>query len=37
MNKTMVSVPGRMCLFGAHQDYLKLPVITAAIDLRVAI
>ena len=37
MNKTTVSVPGRICLFGEHQDYLKLPVITAAIDLRVAI
>ena len=32
-----VSVPGRICLFGEHQDYLKLPVITAAIDLRVNI
>ena len=32
-----VSVPGRICLFGEHQDYLKLPVITAAIDLRVRI
>jgi len=32
-----VSVPGRICLFGEHQDYLKLPVITAAINLRVRI
>ena len=35
MENTSVSVPGRICLFGEHQDYLKLPVITAAIDLRV--
>ena len=27
-----VSAPGRICLFGEHQDYLGLPVITAAID-----
>jgi len=32
-----VSAPGRICLFGEHQDYLKLPVITAAINLRVNI
>lgn len=32
-----VSVPGRICLFGEHQDYLKLPVITASISLRVEI
>jgi galactokinase len=32
-----VSVPGRICLFGEHQDYLGLPVITAAIDLRINI
>ena len=25
--------PGRVCLFGEHQDYLGLPVIAAAIDL----
>ena len=24
--------PGRVCLFGEHQDYLSLPVIAAAID-----
>lgn len=36
-NNISVSVPGRICLFGEHQDYLKLPVITSAIDLRVAI
>lgn len=31
------SAPGRICLFGEHQDYLNLPVIAAAIDLRVGI
>ena len=29
------SAPGRICLFGEHQDYLGLPVITAAINLRI--
>jgi len=32
-----VSAPGRICLFGEHQDYLGLPVITAAINLRIEI
>ena len=32
-----VSAPGRICLFGEHQDYLGLPVITAAINLRIGI
>ena len=27
-----VKSPGRICLFGEHQDYLGLPVIAAAID-----
>jgi galactokinase len=31
------SAPGRICLFGEHQDYLGFPVIAAAIDLRVTI
>ncbi len=31
------SAPGRICLFGEHQDYLHLPVITAAINLRIHI
>jgi len=31
------SSPGRICLFGEHQDYLQLPVITAAIDLDITI
>jgi len=35
--KICVSAPGRICLFGEHQDYLNLPVITAAINRRVTI
>ena len=35
--KICVSAPGRICLFGEHQDYLNLPVITAAINRRVAV
>jgi galactokinase len=30
-----VSTPGRVCLFGEHQDYLGLPVIPCAISLRI--
>ncbi|MEA5401286.1 galactokinase family protein [Arcicella sp. DC2W] len=36
-NKIKVSTPGRICLFGEHQDYLGLPVIAAAISKRVSI
>lgn len=32
-----VSAPGRLCLFGEHQDYFGLPVLAAAIDLRIRI
>jgi len=32
-----VSSPGRMCLFGEHQDYFGLAIIAAAIDLRITI
>jgi galactokinase len=32
-----VSSPGRICLFGEHQDYLQLPVISCAISLRLSI
>lgn len=32
-----ISTPGRICLFGEHQDYLGLPVIAAAISRRVQI
>jgi galactokinase len=37
MNQLYVSAPGRICLFGEHQDYLGLPVIAAAISLRIGI
>lgn len=33
----VVSAPGRLCLLGEHQDYFGLPVIAAAIDLRISI
>jgi len=29
--------PGRICLFGEHQDYMDLAVISAAIDLRIVV
>jgi galactokinase len=32
-----ISTPGRICLFGEHQDYLGLPVIASAISLRIFI
>jgi galactokinase len=32
-----VSAPGRICLFGDHQDFLGLAVIAAAIDRRITI
>ena len=32
-----VTTPGRICLFGEHQDYLGLPVIATAISLRASI
>jgi len=32
-----VSAPGRLCLFGEHQDYFGLPIISAAINLRILI
>ncbi|CCG98636.1 galactokinase [Fibrella aestuarina BUZ 2] len=32
-----VSTPGRICLFGEHQDYLGLPVIAAAISCRIQV
>lgn len=38
MKQTLtVSSPGRLCLFGEHQDYLGLPVISMAISLRARI
>ncbi|MGD2084805.1 MAG: galactokinase family protein [Candidatus Aminicenantes bacterium] len=35
--KIKSSAPGRICLFGEHQDYLGFPVIAAAVDLRITI
>ena len=32
-----ISTPGRICIFGEHQDYLGLPVIAMAISLRARI
>jgi galactokinase len=32
-----VSAPGRICLFGEHQDYFALPIIAAAVNLRIFI
>lgn len=37
MTNTIASTPGRICLFGEHQDYLGLPVIAAAISRRMNI
>ncbi len=37
LNELSVSTPGRVCLFGEHQDYLHLPVIPAAISLRITV
>ena len=31
------SAPGRICLFGEHQDYLGLPVVAGAVNLRIRI
>lgn len=32
MKKIAVRAPGRVCLFGDHQDYLGLPIIACAIN-----
>lgn len=37
LSKLTISTPGRICLFGEHQDYLGLAVIAAAISRRVTI
>ena len=37
MSVIKVSAPGRICLFGEHQDYLGLPVIAMAINLRIGL
>jgi galactokinase len=36
-HELIVSAPGRVCLFGEHQDYFGLPIIAAAIDLDITI
>lgn len=36
-SKLKVSAPGRLCLLGEHQDYFGLPIIAAAIDLRITV
>ena len=36
-NKLKVLAPGRICLFGEHQDYLGLPVIPCAISLYIEV
>ena len=35
--KLKVLAPGRICLFGEHQDYLGLPVIPCAISLYIEV
>ena len=37
MKQLKISAPGRVCLFGEHQDYLQLPAIACAISLRISI
>lgn len=37
MKKINSSAPGRICLFGEHQDYMNFPIIAAAIDLEIKI
>lgn len=37
IQRLRISTPGRICLFGEHQDYLNLPVIACAISLRISI
>ncbi len=34
-SELVISTPGRVCLFGEHQDYLGLPVLAAAVSLRI--
>lgn len=37
MKEFVVKAPGRLCLFGEHQDYLGLPVITLAVSRHIFI
>lgn len=36
-NQIKIIAPGRVCLFGDHQDYLGLPVIACAIDRKITL
>jgi galactokinase len=36
-DRLAVSAPGRICLFGEHQDYLGLDIVAAAIGLRITV
>lgn len=36
-NRLRVTAPGRVCLFGDHQDYLGLPVIACAVNRHVVL
>ncbi len=37
ISELKTSTPGRICLFGEHQDYLNLPIIASAINLRISV
>lgn len=37
LHKLKISTPGRVCLFGEHQDYLHLPIVACAISLRITV
>jgi galactokinase len=37
MSQLTISAPGRICLFGDHQDYLGLPVIACAINRQIVL
>lgn len=37
LDEIRVQAPGRICLFGDHQDYLGLPVIACAIDRHITL
>ena len=37
LNKIISKAPGRVCLFGDHQDYLGLPIIATTIDKEITI
>lgn len=37
ISELKISTPGRICLFGEHQDYLHLPIVAVAISLRISI